>query len=192
MRGIHRVFAGVLLLAGMLAGTNAYGQGGATGAISGVVVDTSGGSIAAADIQIIDSRTESIVRKVATNTRRDFRRNVVTAGELHRGGEQIWLCGSESHGHRSAGDGNDARNDHAEAGRGLGKGGNFGAGDDRRNQQRNHRPISRHGYNPGTSAGNTELPATSDAFERRAERTERRGAAWQRQRETLRERTARG
>ena len=68
MWGISRWFAGVLLLAGMLAGVNAYGQGGATGAISGVVVDTSGGSIASADVQIIDARTESIVRKLPTTT----------------------------------------------------------------------------------------------------------------------------
>ena len=52
----------------MLAGKNAYGQGGATGAISGVVIDTSGGFIAGADVQIINSRTESMVRKVATNS----------------------------------------------------------------------------------------------------------------------------
>jgi hypothetical protein len=68
MWGISRLFAGVLLLAGMLGGVNAYGQGGATGAISGVVVDTSGGSIASADVQIIDARTESIVRKLPTTT----------------------------------------------------------------------------------------------------------------------------
>src|SRR6476646_2717887 len=68
MRAIHRVFAGVLLLAGMLGGKNANGQGGATGAISGVVIDTSGGFIADAEVQIINSRTESMVRKVATNS----------------------------------------------------------------------------------------------------------------------------
>src|SRR5277367_5203848 len=66
MWGISRLFAGVLLLAGMLAGANTYGQGGATGAISGVVVDTSGGSIGGADVQVIDARTESIVRKLPT------------------------------------------------------------------------------------------------------------------------------
>jgi hypothetical protein len=60
--------AGVLLLGGMLAGTEVHGQGGATGAISGVVVDTSGGAIASADVQIIDARTESVVRKLPTNT----------------------------------------------------------------------------------------------------------------------------
>jgi len=58
----------VLLLAGMLAGGKAYGQGGATGAISGVVMDSSGGSVSAADVQIIDSRTDSSARKLETNT----------------------------------------------------------------------------------------------------------------------------
>jgi len=56
------------LLAGMLMGGKAYGQGGATGAISGVVVDSTGGTIAAAQVQIIDTRTESVVRKLDTNT----------------------------------------------------------------------------------------------------------------------------
>jgi hypothetical protein len=68
MWGISRLFAGVLLLAGMLAGVNAYGQGGATGAISGVVVDTSGGSIGGADVQVIEARTESIVRKLPSSS----------------------------------------------------------------------------------------------------------------------------
>ncbi|MGC2828132.1 MAG: TonB-dependent receptor [Candidatus Acidiferrum sp.] len=68
MRSTYRAFAGVLLLAALLAGGKAYGQGGATGAISGVVVDSSGGSIAAAEVQIIDSRTASVVRKLETNT----------------------------------------------------------------------------------------------------------------------------
>jgi Carboxypeptidase regulatory-like domain len=68
MWGISRLFAGVLLFVGMLAGASAYGQGGATGAISGVVVDTSGGSIGSADVQVIDARTESVVRKLPTSS----------------------------------------------------------------------------------------------------------------------------
>jgi len=68
MWGSYRLLAGVLLLAGMLTGASAYGQGGATGAISGVVVDTSGGSISSADVQVIEARTESIVRKLSTGT----------------------------------------------------------------------------------------------------------------------------
>src|SRR5258707_2297850 len=68
MRGSHRFLAAVLVLVGILAGTRAYGQGGATGAISGVVLDTTGGSVAEAEVQIIDMRTESLARKVTTNT----------------------------------------------------------------------------------------------------------------------------
>ncbi|MGH9744260.1 MAG: carboxypeptidase regulatory-like domain-containing protein, partial [Candidatus Acidiferrum sp.] len=68
MRGIYRAVAGVLLLTGMLAGGRAYGQGGATGAISGVTVDSTGGAVAAAEVQIIDVGTQSIVRTLTTNT----------------------------------------------------------------------------------------------------------------------------
>jgi hypothetical protein len=67
MRGIHRILAAALVLAGMLTSTRTYGQGGATGAVSGVVVDSSGGSVAKAEVQIIDTRTESQARKVTTN-----------------------------------------------------------------------------------------------------------------------------
>src|SRR3989475_9670529 len=72
MRGIHRPLAIVLVLVGILTSTCAYGQGGATGAISGAVVDTSGGSVAAAEVQIIDTRTESLARKGSTNADGSF------------------------------------------------------------------------------------------------------------------------
>ena len=72
MRGIHRLLAAVLVLMGTLMSTCAYGQGGATGAISGAVVDTSGGSVAGAEVQIIDTRTESLARKVSTNADGSF------------------------------------------------------------------------------------------------------------------------
>lgn len=67
MRSRSRWFVGVLLLIGFFGAAGAYGQGGATGAISGVVVDTSGGSIAGADVQIINARTASTVRKLSSN-----------------------------------------------------------------------------------------------------------------------------
>src|SRR5262245_57388697 len=41
-------------------------QGGATGAISGSVVDSSGSSVADAEVQIINSATEALVRKIPT------------------------------------------------------------------------------------------------------------------------------
>jgi Carboxypeptidase regulatory-like domain/TonB dependent receptor len=68
MRRSPKLLAGVLLLTAILTGVSAYGQGGATGAISGVVVDSSGGVVSGAEVQIIDSRTESIVRKLPTST----------------------------------------------------------------------------------------------------------------------------
>src|SRR5437870_293014 len=67
MRGIPRIVAAMLMLLGIWGGPRAYGQGGATGAISGVVLDTTGGSVAEAEVQIIDLRTESLVRKIPTN-----------------------------------------------------------------------------------------------------------------------------
>src|SRR5256886_5535602 len=72
MRGIPRILAAALVMAGILMSTRAYAQGGATGAISGVVVDTSGGSVAEAEVQIIDTRTESLARKISTNADGSF------------------------------------------------------------------------------------------------------------------------
>jgi len=72
MQRIHRFLFALSLLAGLLAGARAYGQGGATGAISGMVVDTSGGFVAGADVQIIDSRTGALVRKLPTGSDGSF------------------------------------------------------------------------------------------------------------------------
>src|SRR5713226_6908203 len=72
MRGILRVLGAVLLLAAAFAAKNAYGQGGATGAISGTVVDGSGAAVAEADVQVIDTRTDTLARKLATNTDGEF------------------------------------------------------------------------------------------------------------------------
>jgi hypothetical protein len=80
MRGIDRLLGTVLALAGTLASTCAYGQGGATGAISGTVVDTSGGSVAEAEVQIIDTRMESVVRKIPTNTDGSFVATLLSPG----------------------------------------------------------------------------------------------------------------
>ena len=71
MRGIPRFLFAVVFLR-FLTGTRAFGQGGATGAISGVVTDTTGGSVAGADVQIIDTRTEELARKLTTNSEGSF------------------------------------------------------------------------------------------------------------------------
>src|SRR5437773_327276 len=69
MRVSRRFFLLVLpfFLSGF-AGARVFAQGGATGAISGTVVDTSGGAVAGAEVRIIDTRTDVLARKVLTNT----------------------------------------------------------------------------------------------------------------------------
>jgi Carboxypeptidase regulatory-like domain/TonB dependent receptor len=44
----------------------AYGQGGATGALSGVVVDVNGGTVSDADVQIISAATQVLIRHLST------------------------------------------------------------------------------------------------------------------------------
>jgi hypothetical protein len=69
MQRILRIGIGmVFLLVSVLSAGSAFAQGGATGAISGDVFDTQGGSVANADVQIISVATDSVVRKVSTGT----------------------------------------------------------------------------------------------------------------------------
>src|ERR1041385_8630232 len=63
------VFAALVIL---FAAPQSYSQGGATGAISGSVIDTSGSAVASADVQIINASTESLARKLSTNTDGEF------------------------------------------------------------------------------------------------------------------------
>src|SRR5712672_3482945 len=72
MRVVRRLSGVVFLLATLLFGARLYGQGGATGAIAGSVLDTTGAPISGADVQIINASTNSIVRKLPTNSDGDF------------------------------------------------------------------------------------------------------------------------
>src|SRR6267378_820868 len=72
MRVVRRLSGVVFLLATLLFGARTYGQGGATGAIGGSVIDTTGAPISGADVQIINASTQSIVRKLQTNSDGDF------------------------------------------------------------------------------------------------------------------------
>jgi hypothetical protein len=67
MRSISRLVMAAVFLMGLLAGASAYGQGGATGAISGLVIDSSGAAVGDAEIQVIDARTEVLTRRLTTN-----------------------------------------------------------------------------------------------------------------------------
>src|SRR5207237_8175390 len=67
MRIVYRAFSIAIMVVLLLGSKGVYGQGGATGAISGAVVDTSGGSGAGAEGQGLDTRPEALVRKGSTN-----------------------------------------------------------------------------------------------------------------------------
>jgi hypothetical protein len=67
MRSISRLWMAAVSLVALLAGVRVYGQGGATGAISGLVLDTSGGAVVDAEVQVIDARTEALARRLTTN-----------------------------------------------------------------------------------------------------------------------------
>jgi hypothetical protein len=59
MRRLLGISVGIVfLLAFALTADRALGQGGATGAVSGEVLDTQGGAVADADVQIISVATE--------------------------------------------------------------------------------------------------------------------------------------
>ena len=73
----------VFLLVLTISGGRAYGQGGATGAISGDVVDTSGGAVADAEVQIISAATDSLVRKLSTGGDGSFIATLLPPGSYY-------------------------------------------------------------------------------------------------------------
>src|ERR1700720_3517258 len=81
MRRIHRLLLAAVFLASVLAGVRTYGQGGATGAISGLVIDSSGAAVEGADVQIIDMRNESLSRKASTNADGAFTVTLLPPGD---------------------------------------------------------------------------------------------------------------
>jgi len=68
MQKFIQVLLFVSLLVAVYAGKPAFGQGGATGAILGTVLDVNGGQVAGADVQIINSATSEVIRRVTTGT----------------------------------------------------------------------------------------------------------------------------
>ena len=84
MQHILRFSVGMVFLAVlMLVASRAYGQGGATGAISGNVLDASGGAVADAEVQIISTATNSLVRKVSTGTDGSFVATLLPPGDYY-------------------------------------------------------------------------------------------------------------
>src|SRR6267142_2157366 len=84
MQRIVRFSVGmVFLVVFMLIGGRAYGQGGATGAISGDVLDASGGAVAEAEVQIISNATDSLVRKITTGADGSFVATLLPPGDYY-------------------------------------------------------------------------------------------------------------
>ncbi len=81
MRSASR-FALVVLLFSLFTG-RAFGQGGATGAIGGVVVDSTGASVVDAEVQIIDSRTDQLARKVTSGSDGAFAATLLPPGAYY-------------------------------------------------------------------------------------------------------------
>src|SRR6202790_2884850 len=67
MRGLIRFSILFVLNAWIIGVPAAFAQGGATGAISGMVADSSGGSVADADVQIISEATGTLIRRLPTS-----------------------------------------------------------------------------------------------------------------------------
>jgi hypothetical protein len=67
MRGLIRFSILFVLIAWMVGVPAVFAQGGATGAISGTVADSSGGSVAEADVQIISEATGTLIRRLPTS-----------------------------------------------------------------------------------------------------------------------------
>jgi hypothetical protein len=72
MKSVRALILVSFLLSLFCFDNGAYGQGGATGAISGTVQDTNGGAIAAADIQIISTATDALARRLTTGPDGNF------------------------------------------------------------------------------------------------------------------------
>jgi len=85
MHGSLKLSLGVFLLAvlGLFSGRTANAQGGATGAISGVVVDSSGSSVADAEVQVVNTATEALVRKLPTTEDGSFVATLLPPGSYY-------------------------------------------------------------------------------------------------------------
>ena len=84
MQRLFRFSIGIVfLLVSAFAVGNAFGQGGATGAVSGDVLDTQGRSIADAEVQIISAATDSLVRKISTSTDGSFIATLLPPGTYY-------------------------------------------------------------------------------------------------------------
>jgi hypothetical protein len=83
MQRISKFAIGILILLAAICGPRAYGQGGATGAISGVVLDTSSAAVSDAEVQIIEQQTDALLRRIPTGTDGSFVATLLPPGSYY-------------------------------------------------------------------------------------------------------------
>src|SRR6202048_745311 len=83
MRLVHKFAVALLLLVSLMFAGSAYPQGGATGAIAGSVLDTTGAAISAAEVQIVNTSTGSLVRRLSTNVDGEFVATLLPPGTYY-------------------------------------------------------------------------------------------------------------
>src|SRR5258707_1421628 len=83
MRLVHKFAVALLLLVSLMFAGSAYPQGGATGAIAGSVLDTTGAAVSAAEVQIVNASTGSVVRKLSTNVDGEFVATLLPPGTYY-------------------------------------------------------------------------------------------------------------
>jgi hypothetical protein len=79
MREVYKICGSMLMFAGLLLVPSAYGQGGASGAISGSVADTSGATIGGAEVQVGGHHTTTLRAGYGIHY---VRENVATVDQL--------------------------------------------------------------------------------------------------------------
>ncbi|MGB7847526.1 MAG: TonB-dependent receptor [Candidatus Acidiferrum sp.] len=80
MRGTIRAVFALFLVSGLMFSSLGYGQGGATGAISGTVVDVNGGTVGDADVQIVNTATNLLARRLNTGADGSFLATLLPPG----------------------------------------------------------------------------------------------------------------
>src|SRR5258707_7780486 len=83
MRLVHKFAVALLLLVSLMFAGSAYPEGGPAGAIAGSVMGTTGAAVSAAEVQIVNASTGSVVRKLSTNVDGEFVATLLPPGTYY-------------------------------------------------------------------------------------------------------------